>query len=119
MNGMCVDSYQDADSTLTAVGTSFEQNRALVGSGGAIFISEKNARLSLPESPTFFKNAAGDSGGAIGVIGENHIIRADGASFVDNYARKAGGAVSIEVRSALMFFHSGAFICHGCNGKRS
>lgn len=86
-------------SSFTASGATFKQNRAAAGSGGAIFVSEKNARLSFPESPTFSKNKAEDSGGAIGIVGENHFVYTDGASFVGNSAHRAGGAVSIEVRN--------------------
>jgi hypothetical protein len=76
---------------LTATGSTFTNNRALMGTGGAI--SALNGEVTLTNCT--FENNEAAQGGAVGLKGDGIFNLGTGNTFTHNKATYAGGAIDI------------------------
>ena len=81
--------------------STFSQNRALMGEGGAIISNQQNAFVSLTQ--TIFSENTAPSCGAISIQNFNHVVTLTNSSFVYN-----GGTNHINGRGGVACFLSSA-----------
>lgn len=57
----------------------------------------RGSKIKATRLPTFSRNGAADSGGAIGISGTDHSIEIIEPLFKENSAKRAGGALIAKV----------------------
>ncbi|GMH45587.1 hypothetical protein BSKO_13544 [Bryopsis sp. KO-2023] len=96
----------DAGPRVAATDTSFENNRAIAGGGGAIAAeSALSGSMLLSLTEAFFRNNSADGpigvGGALFLQKPGLICNIDRGTFIANGAKDVGGAISVVLGAAL------------------